>query len=81
MSLKQKPNLYESMGIAGTTAVISVNFTHPLDLFKTRLQADKFNFSQLIKEEGIFSFFERYKSCLFARSNLYKYQVGLLWTH
>ena len=29
MSLKQKPNLYESMGIAGTTAVISVNFTHP----------------------------------------------------
>ena len=56
MTTKRNPNFYESMAVAGTTAVISVNFTHPLDLFKTRLQADKFNLKQFIRQEGILSF-------------------------
>lgn len=76
MSLKQKPNLYESMGIAGTTAVISVNFTHPLDLFKTRLQADKFNFSQLMKEEGIFSFWKGIKAAYMREATYTSIKLG-----
>ena len=30
-----KPNLWQSMGLAGTTAITSI---HPIELIKTRLQ-------------------------------------------
>ena len=34
INIKKKPNIFESMGIAGSTAVFVVNFMHPLDLLK-----------------------------------------------
>lgn len=55
MSIKKKPTILESMGLAGTAAVFIINFTHPLDVYKTRLQAGNFNFFNMIKKEGIFS--------------------------
>ena len=76
MSLKQKPNFYESMAIAGTTAVISVNFTHPLDLFKTRLQTDNFNLKQLIKEEGVFSFWKGIKAAYLREATYTSIKLG-----
>ena len=76
MSLKKKPNFYESMAVAGTTAVISVNFTHPLDLFKTRLQADKFNLKQLIKEEGVFSFWKGIKAAYLREATYTSTKLG-----
>jgi len=76
MSLKKKPNMYESMVVAGSTAVISVNFTHPLDLFKTRLQADKFNLTQFIEKEGIFSFWKGIKAAYMREATYTSIKLG-----
>jgi len=41
------------MGLAGTTAVIVVNGTHPIDTFKTRLQIDPlFSLKTMLRSEG-----------------------------
>ncbi len=58
INIKNKPNIFESMGIAGSTAVFVVNFMHPLDVYKTRLQAGNFNFSDMVQREGVFSFWK-----------------------
>ena len=76
MTIKQKPNFYQSMGIAGTTAVISVNFTHPLDLFKTRLQADSFNLNNFIKNEGITSFWKGIKAAYMREATYTSIKLG-----
>lgn len=41
MSLTQprKPNLFQSMACGGAAAAFAVNFTHPIELVKTRMQA------------------------------------------
>ena len=52
MTIKQKPNFYQSMGICCYMI---------LDLFKTRLQADSFNLNNFIKNEGITSFWKGIK--------------------
>ena len=76
MSLKTKPNIYESMGIAGTTAIISVNFTHPLDLYKTRLQAGNFNLNKLIQEEGVLSFWKGIKAAYMREATYTSIKLG-----
>ena len=60
----------------GTTAVISVNFTHPLDLFKTRLQADSFNLNNFIKNEGITSFWKGIKAAYMREANYTSIKLG-----
>jgi len=53
MSLK---DALASMGLAGTTALIAVNFTHPIETWKTRLQVNpKFSVLGMIKQDGFFS--------------------------
>lgn len=37
-------------------SVITVNFTHPIELIKTRTQLDKFCANNIIKNEGFFHF-------------------------
>ena len=76
MSLNKKPNIYESMGIAGTTAIISVNFTHPLDLYKTRLQAGNFNLNTLLKEEGVLSFWKGIKAAYMREATYTSIKLG-----
>ena len=45
-----------SMGLAGTTALIAVNFTHPIETWKTRLQVNpQFSVTQMVKADGVFS--------------------------
>jgi len=39
MSAPRKPNLLESMACGGVAAAFAVNFTHPIELVKTRMQA------------------------------------------
>lgn len=39
MSQPRKPNLFESMACGGAAAAFAVNFTHPIELVKTRMQA------------------------------------------
>ena len=40
------------MGLACGTALIAVNFTHPIETVKTRMQVGAFSFSTMMKEEG-----------------------------
>jgi hypothetical protein len=49
-----------SISLAGVTAVIVVNGTHPIDTFKTRLQAigPGFSLKTMIKQEGIGAFYK-----------------------
>lgn len=44
------------MGLAGTTALIAVNFTHPIETWKTRLQVNpKFSVVDMVKADGVSS--------------------------
>ena len=49
------PTALESMGLAGCTALIAVNFTHPIEVCKTRLQVGNFDFKSQMKNEGVLS--------------------------
>lgn len=51
---KGQPGTLASMGLAGATALIAVNFTHPIEIVKTRMQVEgKFSPSVFLKEEGV----------------------------
>jgi hypothetical protein len=52
------PSPYQSMGLACTTSLICVNFTHPIDIIKTRYQVGNFNCKEMIKSEGIPAFWK-----------------------
>jgi hypothetical protein len=47
------PSTLESMGLACCTALVAVNFTHPIETVKTRMQVGSFNMSTFLKEEGV----------------------------
>ena len=53
MNEPNKPQIIQSMALAGSAAIIAINFTHPIDLYKTRLQAGNFNLNQLIKHQKL----------------------------
>ena len=52
------PNAIQSMGLASGTALIAVNFTHPIETVKTRMQVGNFNIKHMIKNEGVGSFWK-----------------------
>jgi len=58
----RKANLFESMGLGGTAAVFAVNFTHPIETVKTRMQVSGLGIGQtvstLYKNEGIGAFWK-----------------------
>ena len=56
--IKTKPTPLQSMGIACSTSLICVNMTHPIEIIKTRLQVGNFNMKQMIKNEGMLSFWK-----------------------
>ena len=62
MSAPRKPNLFESMACGGTAAAFAVNFTHPIELVKTRMQASGGSVgstvSAVMKNEGVLSFWK-----------------------
>jgi len=62
MSETRKPNLFESMACGGTAAAFAVNFTHPIELVKTRMQASGGSIggtiSAVLKNEGVLSFWK-----------------------
>jgi hypothetical protein len=47
------PSTLESMGLACGTALLAVNFTHPIETVKTRLQIGSFSINTFLKEEGV----------------------------
>ncbi len=62
MSQPRKPNLFESMACGGAAAAFAVNFTHPIELVKTRMQASGGSIggtiSGVMKNEGVLSFWK-----------------------
>ena len=62
MSQPRKPNLFESMACGGLAAAFAVNFTHPIELVKTRMQASGGTIGGTIagvmKNEGVLSFYK-----------------------
>lgn len=58
----RKANLFESMGLGGTSAVFAVNFTHPIETVKTRMQVSGNGLVQTVtqtaKGEGIPAFWK-----------------------
>lgn len=62
MSGPRKPTLIESMACGGGAAAFAVNFTHPIELVKTRMQASGGSIggtiSNVMKEGGVASFWK-----------------------
>lgn len=62
VSEARKPNLFESMGCGGLAAAFAVNFTHPIELVKTRMQASGGTvggtIGAVMKNEGLTSFWK-----------------------
>ena len=58
----RKPNLLESMACGGTAAAFAVNFTHPIELVKTRMQAGGGSIggtvAGVLKQGGVWSFWK-----------------------
>ena len=49
-----KPSLWQSVALGGSACVFTVNFTHPIEIVKTRMQVEgKFSPSVFLKEEGV----------------------------
>ena len=62
MSEPRKPTLIESMACGGLAAAFAVNFTHPIELVKTRMQASGGTvggtINGVMKNEGLLSFWK-----------------------
>jgi hypothetical protein len=62
MSEPQKANLIQSMALGGTSAVFAVNFTHPIETVKTRMQVSGLGISptvsSLYANEGVAAFWK-----------------------
>lgn len=76
MNESNKPQIIQSMALAGSAAIIAINFTHPIDLYKTRLQAGNFNLNQLIKQEGILSFWKGIKPAYLREASYTSIKLG-----
>lgn len=56
------PNLFQSIALGGISCVFTVNFTHPIELVKTRMQVTGDSLAttvtQLVKNEGPLAFWK-----------------------
>lgn len=59
VAVRKKANLIESMGLAGVTAIIVVNFTHPIEVVKTRMQVvANYSMGAMLRTEGYMSLYK-----------------------
>ena len=72
----KKPSTFQSMGLAGTTSLLAVNVTHPIDLYKTRLQAGNFNLKTLLQQEGLLSLWKGIKPAYFREATYTSIKLG-----
>ena len=58
----KKPNLFESIALGGASCVFTVNFVHPIETIKTRMQITGngvfATITSLVKTEGIPAFWK-----------------------
>jgi len=56
---KRPPGPLASMALAGTTALIAVNLTHPIEIIKVRMQTEgKFQAGAFLRNEGVLALFK-----------------------
>lgn len=62
MSADLKPSLLQSTALGGTAAMFAVNFTHPIELVKTRVQVSQEGlaktFTSTLRNEGVAAFWK-----------------------
>lgn len=62
MSVSNKPSLLQSTALGGTAAMFAVNFTHPIELVKTRVQVSNEGIittcSSTMRNEGLSAFWK-----------------------
>ena len=62
MSSSNKPSLIQSTILGGTAAMFAVNFTHPIELVKTRVQVSSEGIlstcSSTMRNEGLLAFWK-----------------------
>jgi hypothetical protein len=62
MAEMRAPTLLQSTFLGGSAAMFAVNFTHPIDLVKTRVQVSEFGlvttFSNTLRNEGVAAFWK-----------------------
>jgi hypothetical protein len=58
----KKPSLVQSMGLGGMSAMFAVNFTHPIELVKTRMQVSGLGIAETCKgvmgKDGVMAFWK-----------------------
>ena len=76
-SEKGKPGLFPSMGMAGFTALIAVNFTHPIEVVKTRLQVEgTFSARTFLKQEGVSALWKGIQSAWLREASYTSIKLG-----
>lgn len=72
-----KPGIFSSLGMAGCTALIVVNFTHPIEVVKTRLQVEgTFSAKLFLKEEGISALWKGIQSAWLREASYTSIKLG-----
>ena len=67
----------ESMGLAGGTAIIVVNGTHPIEVIKTRIQVAKdFSVSKMLKSEGFMSLYKGIQAAYLREASYTSIKLG-----
>jgi hypothetical protein len=73
----RKPSFMESMGLAGGTAIIVVNGTHPIEVIKTRIQVAKdFSVSKMLKSEGFMSLYKGIRAAYLREASYTSIKLG-----
>ena len=73
----RKPSIMESMGLAGGTAIIVVNGTHPIEVIKTRIQVAKdFSVSKMLKSEGFMSLYKGIRAAYLREASYTSIKLG-----
>ena len=70
------PNTITSMLLSSITALIAVNFTHPIEVCKTRIQVGNLNIQNMIKNEGMHSFWKGIRAAYFREVSYTSIKLG-----
>lgn len=71
-------DIAKEMGLAGTTAIIMVNFTHPIETIKTNLQVNKqFSIINFIKNEGPTALYKGIKPAWMREASYTSIKLGM----
>ena len=75
--VRKKPNFLESMGLAGATAIVVVNFTHPIEVVKTRMQVmANYSIGGMLRTEGYMSLYKGIQAAYWREASYTSIKLG-----